>query len=74
MLDANLRVQLIRQARELAEERGWKLLDPIEVTASAEAGDPVWMIHSNYLSLGRNVLIVLRKSDLGLVRAAYLPR
>jgi hypothetical protein len=73
-LEPELRDQLIAQARDIAAERGWTLRDPIEVTASTEAGEAVWIVHSNFMMRKRNVRIVLRKSDHSLVRASYLPR
>jgi hypothetical protein len=72
--DADLNNQLIAQARALADERSWPFLEPIEVSESTEGGEPVWTVRSNYLARGRNVRIVLRKSDLSVVRSAYLPR
>ena len=73
-LDPNLRDQLIDKARQLAAERGWTWREPVEVTAAAERGEPVWVVHTNVLMRSPSVRIVLRQSDHGLVRAGYLPR
>lgn len=73
-LDPSVRDQLIEQARKLAEERGWTWRDPVEVTAAAEKGEPVWVVRSNILMRSPSVRIVLRKSDHSVVHAGYLPR
>ncbi|HEX4810610.1 MAG TPA: hypothetical protein VH325_16860 [Bryobacteraceae bacterium] len=73
-LDPQLREQLIERAREVAGERGWTWREPIEVSRSAEGGEAVWLVRSNVMSRGQNAVIVFRQSDLGLVRAGYLPR
>jgi hypothetical protein len=73
-VEPELRDQLIECARVLASDRGWPWREPVEVTAGAEGGEPVWFVNSNYLMRGANVRIVLRRSDHSLVRAGFLPR
>ena len=73
-LDANLRDQLVEQARKVAEERGWTWREPVEVTPSAERGEPVWIVRTNVMMRSPSVRIVLRRSDRALVHAGYLPR
>jgi hypothetical protein len=73
-VEPELRDQLLKVARALAGERGWPWDEPIDVSASAEGGEPVWLISSNYFSRGAKVVIVLRRSDKSLVRAGFLPR
>jgi hypothetical protein len=73
-LDFKLREQLIEYARNLAHERGWAWLDPVEVSSGAEQGESVWIIRSNVLSRGRNVHVSVRQSDHSLIRAGFLPR
>ncbi len=57
-----------------AAERGWSFIEPIDVTSSIEDGDPVWIINSNYMSRGQNVIVVLRQSDHSRMRAAFRHR
>jgi len=73
-LDPGVRDRLIEQARALAAARGWAWHDPADVTTGAERGEPVWIVRSNALNRGQNVLIVFRQSDREVVRTAYLPR
>jgi len=73
-LDPNLHSELIAEAQRLALERGWTWREPVEVTAAAERGEPVWVIRTNIRMRGQNVRIVLRQSDRTLVHAGYLPR
>ena len=73
-LDSNLRDQLIQQVRRLAAERGWTWREPVEVTAAADSGEPVWVVRTNVLMRSPSVRIVLRRSDHSLVHAGYLPR
>ena len=73
-LDPKTRDQLIEQARKLANEREWNWLEPVEVTASAEGGEPVWIVLTNVPMRGQNVRIVIRQSDHAVVNAGYLPR
>jgi hypothetical protein len=73
-IDPDLRDQLISKARALAEERGWTWREPIEIAASSEEGEAVWILRSNSLMRGQNARIVLRQADHSLVRAGYLSR
>ncbi len=73
-LDSSLRDDLLRQARKLADERGWTWREPVEVTSRADRGEPVWVIRTNILMRSPSVRIVLRQSDLAVIRAGYLPR
>lgn len=72
--DPVLREQLIERARTLAVDRGWTWRDPIEITAAAHRGEPVWEVRSNALTLGQNVRVVLRRSDHAILEAGYLSR
>jgi hypothetical protein len=72
--DAVLRDQLIERARSLAKEREWVWRDPVEITASAHRGEPVWVLRTNVLMRGQNVRVVLRRSDHTIMDAGYLPR
>jgi hypothetical protein len=74
ILDSKIRDQIIHDARRFAVEHGWNLEEPIDIRTGSEAGHSVWVVQSNYLSIGRNVRIVLNQVDHSLVRAAYLPR
>jgi hypothetical protein len=73
-LQPELRNRLIGLAKTIASESGWPFEEPVEVSDSVEGGEPVWVVRSNCLSLGRNVRIVLRKADESLMRSGYLPR
>ena len=73
-INPDLRNRIVDQARALAVERGWSFNEPIDVTSGTEDGEPVWIVTSNYMSLGRNVKIALRQADHSLKRAGYLPR
>lgn len=73
-LNPELRTGLIAEAHKLAVERGWTWREPVEVTAAAERGEPVWVIRTNLLMRGQNVKIVLRQSDRVVLHAGYLPR
>jgi hypothetical protein len=72
--DTELRKHLVARAQEVAKEREWTLLEPIEITSGSEAGEAVWIIRSNSQTRGRNASIVVRRSDHALVRAGYLAR
>jgi hypothetical protein len=72
--DAVLRDQLIECARILAKKRGWTWHDPVDITAAAHNGEPVWVVRTNILMRGQNVRVVLRKADHTILQAAYLPR
>ena len=74
ILDSDLRDKLIVQARKLADERGWTWREPVEVTSGLDQGKPVWVIHTNVLMRSPSVRIVLRQSDLAVIRVGYLPR
>jgi hypothetical protein len=73
-LDDALRAGLIDVARRLADSRGWPWIEPITVTAVAHRGEAAWEVRSNALALGRNVRVVLRRSDSTVLEAGYLPR
>jgi hypothetical protein len=72
--DTSTREQVIEKARKLAEERGWTWLNPAEVTADSNEGDPVWVVRTSVWAMGRNVRVVLRRSDHSVVGAGYHPR
>jgi len=72
--DETLRAEIIEYAQQLAQKHGWTWLEPVEVVAGAESGEPVWTVRSNAGMRGANVRIVLRRSDRSLVRAGFLPR
>ena len=73
-INPDLRNRIVDQARALAVERGWSFNEPIDVTPGTEDGEAVWIVTSNYMSLGRNAKVVLRQADHSLKRAGYLPR
>jgi hypothetical protein len=73
-LDPSLRDQLIEEARKVSDERGWTWREPVEVTAAADRGEPVWVVRTNVLMRSPSVRIVLRKSDRSVVHAGSLPR
>jgi hypothetical protein len=73
-LDDSLRERLVEQARSVAAERGWTWREPVEVSAEAERGEPVWIVRTNVMMRSPSVKIVFRQSDLTLVHAGYLPR
>jgi hypothetical protein len=72
--DAALRDRLIEVARKIAHERDWPWYEPVEITAAACGGEPVWIIHTHVLMRGQNVRIVLRQSDHSLIEAGFLSR
>jgi hypothetical protein len=74
LLDQKLREQLIEQARKIANERRWTFQEPIELNASTDGKERVWIIRSNAAMRGQNAQIILRQSDHSLLRADYLPR
>lgn len=65
---------LLARARAEAEARGWPWLEPLEVAPGLEAGTPVWIVRSHAGQRGRNVRVLLRRDDLEVLDAAYLPR
>ena len=73
-VDAILRDQLIAQARQIADERGWTWREPVEVAEEAYGNEPVWVVKTNVLMRSPSVRIVLRRSDRTVVHAGYLPR
>jgi hypothetical protein len=73
-IDADLRDELIDQARQLAAERGWTWREPVEVTEGAHEGEPVWVVRTNALMRSPSVRIMVRRSDREVVHAGYLPR
>src|SRR5579872_2244577 len=73
-LDSDLRSQLIEQAWQLAEERGWTWHEPVEVTSGVERGEAVWIVRTNVTMRSPSVMVMLRRSDHSLVHAGYLRR
>jgi hypothetical protein len=53
------RPRLLAVARELASQRGWRWLEPVE---------------TNCQSRGMSIRIVIREADDAIVQAGYLPR
>jgi hypothetical protein len=74
MPDPVVRGQLIERAQKIAAERGWTWREPAEITAEAEKGEAVWVVRTNVMMRSPSVRVVLRRSDLSLVQAGYLPR
>jgi hypothetical protein len=73
-LDAKLREQLLDLGRAAAQERGWEWREPVEISSRAYHGEPVWELRSNFMMLGGNVIVLIRKSDLATVHAGSMPR
>lgn len=73
-IDAGLRDTLIARARSLAAERHWHWEDPVEVTAEAHNGRPVWAVCSNVGAFGASVRVLFSREDQAIVHAGYLPR
>jgi hypothetical protein len=72
--DPDLTGRLIDLSRNIASGRGWTWREPIEITAETEQGEAVWVVRTNVLMRSPSVRIVLRRSDLSVVIAGYLPR
>ncbi len=68
--------EAIARAKMVADERGWKWLEPIEARRARRwwIGKPVWMVRSNSQSLGANARIVLDDTSGAVVEANWLPR
>lgn len=69
------RPRLLAVARELASQRGWYWLEPVEISlSSSSASGRLWTIETNCQSRGMNIRIVIREADETIVQAGYLPR
>jgi hypothetical protein len=69
------RPRLLAVAREVASQRGWPWLEPVEISLSSSGTTGrVWTIHTNSQERGMNVRIVIRESDESVLQAGYLPR
>jgi hypothetical protein len=64
----------VEKARKIAEERGWTWCEPVELTPSAEQGEPVWVLKTNVMMRSPSVRIVFRESDHAVIQTGYLPR
>ena len=73
-IDPSLFRQLSQQSRQLAEERGWTWLGPVDIYADVHNSEPVWMVRTNSMSMGTNVLVTISKSDHAIIHASFLPR
>jgi hypothetical protein len=69
------RPRLLAGARELASQRRWPWLEPVEISLSSSGtAGPLWTILTNSQARGMNVRIVIREADESIVQAGYLPR
>jgi hypothetical protein len=74
MLTDELRDRLLEIARKAAIDRGWPWSEPVDVRLSQAAPRRVWLVHSDYLSRGSNVIVLIREDDLAVLDATFLPR
>jgi hypothetical protein len=66
---------LLTVARELASQRGWPWLEPVEISLSSSGtAGREWTIHTNCHARGMNIRVVIRESDGSILQAGYLPR
>ncbi len=69
------REQLLEVAQRVAVACGWPWLEPVAIDVeSAAAEGRTWSVRTNCQQRGMNVVIVIRESDLRVVRAGFLPR
>jgi hypothetical protein len=73
-VERELRNQIINYARQLADERGWPWLEPVDIISASEGGEAAWLIRTNILNRGQNIRITLRRSDLTPISCGFLPR
>jgi hypothetical protein len=67
--------RLLEVARELAVEREWPWIEPVEIRLETAApGHKTWSVKTNILAVGRNVRVLIRESDLAVLEAGFLPR
>jgi hypothetical protein len=74
VLNSNLHdKEIINQARKIVKEQGWVWKEPVGVDYDDDVEDtPVWVIYTNALSRGGNIIIRLRQSDLEVVKINYV--
>jgi hypothetical protein len=69
------RPRLLAVARELASERSWPWIEPVEISLSSSGtAGRIWTIVTNSQARGMNIRIVIREADESIVHAGYLPR
>jgi len=73
-VDSMLQTRLIALARSLAEERGWVWREPVDISSETYEGDSVWIVRSNAMMRSPSIRVWIRRSDLAVVHAGYLPR
>jgi hypothetical protein len=73
-VDPQLRERVSEQAQNVAKERGWTWREPVDITSGAHDGEPVWVVCTNVMMRSPSVRVLIRKSDLAIVHAGYLPR
>jgi len=75
MLTEETRQKLIAVGKAVAADQGWPWIDPVEVRLDRTTSDQrFWSIHTNALSRGRNIRLLIRESDLAVIEVAFLPR
>jgi hypothetical protein len=69
-----LEKSLIALARSSAEKRGWVWREPVDISSEIHEGSAVWIVRSNAMMRSPSIRVWIRKSDLTVVHAGYLPR
>jgi hypothetical protein len=69
------RPRLLAVARELASQRRWPWIEPVEIwlSSSGTAGR-IWTIVTNSQARGMSIRIAIREDDESVVQAGYLAR
>jgi hypothetical protein len=73
-VDSMLQTNLIALARSVAEEHGWVWREPADISSEIHEEDSVWIVRSNAMMRSPSIRVWIRKSDLAVVHAGYLPR
>ena len=74
MLTDELRDRLLEVALAAATERGWPWSEPIDVRLTQATPRRVWLVRTECLNRGSNVVVLIREDDLAVLEATFLPR
>lgn len=54
--------------------RGWPWIEPVDLELATVSPARTWSVRTNVQSLGSNVRLRIRESDLAIIEAGFLPR